>query len=141
MDEQQHWHSSALAASGNIELVARRIWHGQLVSLFPLVEELRGVLIAELRRTVNVPGSPLDAAIDGELEDFEIGALLSLVKKLRKDYGYRVVEEWLSDVTWALWRIRNELAHLRIVSVDLIRDRNIRRLARVGDKLPDLTRK
>lgn len=141
IDEQQHWHSAALAASSNLELVTRRIWQGQLVSLFPLVEELRLPLIAELRRTVKAPGSPLDTdtATDNELKDFEIGALFDLVGKLKRDYGYRVIEEWLCDVTWALWRIRNDLAHLEIVSIDLIRDRNIRKLARVRDKLPDLT--
>ena len=137
IDEKEYWHSAALAASSNMELVKTRIWQGQLVSLFPLVEELKVALISELRRTVKAPGLRLNMPPGEELE---IGALNNLVAELKRDYGYRAVEEWLGDATFALWRIRNVLAHLEIVSIDLIRDRNIRKLARIRDELPDLSK-
>ncbi|WP_156040366.1 hypothetical protein [Chondromyces apiculatus] len=92
--------------------IERRLWRGQVGTLFPFVEEQRVELIARFRSFLRVPHeTPFGTITD--IRDFELGHLLYQVRKRNIDEPTRRLLGTLTD-------IRHRLAHLESVPYELL---------------------
>jgi len=104
-------HSAWLALAGRNDVIAQRIWNGQVTALFPLLERHRRDLLNSHRGFLHVPWSTLYGKTINEIEDLEFSHVadqLRLQNLARLQPVYDFVY-WLRD-------IRNDLAHLNCVS-------------------------
>ncbi len=97
-------HSVLVARSGNINELNRRVWRGQVQTLFPLIEEQRCLLIEQLRKRAPAILRLFNEA-DGPIEIGPLHAAMCGFQKCPAD---------LKKLAWHLKEMRNELAHLRV---------------------------
>lgn len=105
-------HSAALVLNGRRDELERRIWRAQVAILFPLIEEQRARLLRSLDRHLQVPFHTPYGRIDSK-HDLEITHIRAQL--MRSDAP--IDEKRLAD---NLVRIRNALAHLKIVDESLL---------------------
>jgi hypothetical protein len=92
-----------------------RIWQAQVGVLLPYVEEQRQRIIEELRNYLEVPFKTEFGQLITERQDLEIGHIYSQIQSnYRIDILTREKVEYLRD-------IRNQLAHLEYIKVDLLK--------------------
>lgn len=109
-------HSAFLALCGQEAEINKRIWEGQLATLYPFLEESRQVLIQSLRPKLTVPFRPYPDK-DYEIRDvfeLEIGHLYHQLRD-RND-----VKNELKEAIYKMRGIRNSLAHLKTVQGHLL---------------------
>ena len=94
-------HSAHLAANGAEREIRRRLWRAEVSVLFPLIEEHRVALLPQL---------PWLSRECDDAAGLEIGEIRHLLSSRRWPVGDRVFNQ-----VQGLWRMRNELAHLRPV--------------------------
>jgi hypothetical protein len=94
----------ALLRAGDIDRLRRRVWHAQLVSIFPRLEEERLTFVADYRRHLSIDAH-LKALGVKDVDEIELGALRYQLRSVLN----RPSLEWIS----MLGRIRNSLAHRR----------------------------
>ncbi len=114
-DEGVHVHPAVLIGLDHRDLLARRLWHGQVEVLLPLVETVRLGLVTHLnarlgRRWMSKLAST-SSQEEREALESEIGALAYHLNRARKLPGVRP----LVDVAERWRRIRNQLAHRDVV--------------------------
>ena len=110
-------HTAWLAQAGRLRELQRRHWKGQAQALLPFVEEERALIIERTRRHLVVPYTPSDGNTIHDCEQLEIGHLYSQIgQRFSVDANIRRKIRVLRD-------IRNALAHLEPVPVELIFDR------------------
>ncbi|OGX88053.1 hypothetical protein BEN47_09915 [Hymenobacter lapidarius] len=110
-------HSALLALHGRSDLLASRIWEGQLTVLLPFIERKRQVLLDRYKDDLLrlLPHTkllgPHKTVEVQEIAELELGDLYFLRTKpeLRR-HGYH-----LSQELYLLWKCRVELAHQRVV--------------------------
>lgn len=116
-------HSASAALEGDQErLIEKRIWSAQVGTLFPFVEEQRQELLSRLRRHLTVPYETLDGGVISDPQNLEIGHIFAQLSELRRK-GWRETSLHLESVIKranTLRQIRNDLAHLKCVSAELI---------------------
>lgn len=109
-------HSADLRRAGDADEVRRRIWRGQVATLFPFVEEQRQRLVRRYAGRLR----PVTAE-NGERvkpQDLEIG---QICWQLVSNGGARIMLEE-QQVIRRLRDVRNDLAHLRTVSAEQLAD-------------------
>lgn len=118
-DRLENWngrsrlHSSAVALDGNPGELSRRIWRAQVQVLFPVLEELRVGIVEELRGRIPLPFFSGDREIK-DLQELELAQLRDQGRKIR-------VSPKLQDVLDNAAAVRNQIAHLAVVSEGLLR--------------------
>ena len=103
-------HSAWLALAGRKEVLAQRVWNGQVAALFPLLERHRRDLLNCHRRLLRVPWITKNVTINA-IEDLELNHIADQLRPQSRG-GLRDVYDfvsWLRDV-------RNDLAHLTNVT-------------------------
>ena len=98
VDGTRMLHSAAVAAKGNRAEVIRRVWRGQVGSLYPFIEEHRVKIIPQLRGYIRFPVETTYGTVDN-MEDLELGQLLYFLR------GKRIPPR--------LWRLLNLLTEMR----------------------------
>jgi hypothetical protein len=106
-------HSAAEVAAGKTTTIARRIWHGQVAVLYPLLEDLRLRFVDQFRQLLTIPYRTEYDTIR-EPEGLE---LAHLHQQLRPQLPARRLVP-LERCKFA----RNELAHLRPLPADILLD-------------------
>jgi hypothetical protein len=109
VDGARTLHSAAAVVMGDRAVVRRRVWRGQLVSLYPFIEEQRVKLIPHVRGYIRFPVETTYGIVDNP-EDLELGQLIHFLRGKR-----------LPPRTWKLLSIltemRHALAHLEPVPI------------------------
>ena len=103
-------HSAWLALAGRKDVLAQRVWNGQVAALFPLLERHRRDLLNCHHRLLRFPWITKNATIT-TVEDLELNHIADQLRPQSRG-GLRDVYDfvsWLRDV-------RNDLAHLSCVS-------------------------
>lgn len=107
VEGREYVHSALLAATGETELLTRRIWEAQLATLFPVLEELRMALLDYFDPILTVPFITPHGQIDEKI-DLEIGHIYYQIRQFPEsevDPNIRQHVRMLRD-------LRNDLAHL-----------------------------
>lgn len=106
-------HSAVLAKRKSLSELQKRIWHGQLVVVFPYLEEQRIQLLPRIKPSLrritlsDREGNPT------ELEDLELGSLAHFARRSSAPRSLQTTISLLRD-------IRHELAHLRPLDEKLL---------------------
>jgi hypothetical protein len=100
-----------------------RIWRAQLRVLYPYVEEQRQVLLEYLKPYLYVPYTTRFGEIIKDIKDLEIGHIESIMNSNRP-----IVERIRT-----LRKIRNDLAHMDIVSYSLLNSDAVRKPLRLTE--------
>ena len=108
------WHSAAIPSGAAARELRYRIWKGQVVTLLPFVEEARRQLLCQYADILEVPYVTQTGHEVTDALDLEIG---HIARQLQDDP--RVEAEMRTFVS-RLWKVRNRLAHLEPVGLDLI---------------------
>jgi hypothetical protein len=98
VDGAQMLHSAAAATKGDRAAVTRRVWRGQVASLYPFIEEQRVRIIPHVRGYIRLPVDTTYGRVDNA-EDLELGQLLYFLR------GKRIPPR--------LWRLLNLLTEMR----------------------------
>lgn len=107
------WHAAILATRGDHSELRRRVWRGQVSSIFPLLEHLRVIAITRLANVLRPPFEvPGDQINDPLL--LEIGHLEFILRNGAESRADPTVREAVTR----LRRMRNALAHMDLVDVD-----------------------
>ena len=104
-------HSAWLALAGRKEVLAQRVWNGQVAALFPLLERHRRDLLNSHRGFLHVPWSTLYGRTIVEIEDLEFSHIADQLRLQNLEHLRPVY-----DFVYWLRAIRNDLAHLNCVS-------------------------
>jgi len=115
IDGRGKFHSAALVHNASREEeIKRRIWSAEISVLFPMIEEKRQDILAELKDQLRGPFQIQSATIN-DPNDLEIGHLwhLFLTKKVKPRTEMRLLVE-------RLWEMRNSLAHLEPIRPELL---------------------
>jgi len=110
------FHSAWLAAKGDRNALAARIWEGQVEALFPLLESWRQLLIQRYKGLLSLPW-PTDRGEIRDARDLEFG---HLVRQLGR-HKTGALREAVDVIGW-LRDIRNHLAHFEPIPVRLLSD-------------------
>jgi len=100
-------HSAAAATKGNRAEVTRRVWRGQVASLYPFIEEQRVKIIPQVRGYIRFPVETTYGIVDNA-EDLELGQLLYFLRGKR-------IQPRLWRLLNLLTEMRHSLAHLEPV--------------------------
>jgi hypothetical protein len=112
-DDRPFPHSAAEIVAGRRQAIDRRVWRGQVAILYPLLEDLRLQFVNQFRHLLSVPYCTDHDTIH-QVEGLE---LVHLLRQLRPRLSARRLAplQRCKDA-------RNELAHLRPLSIDLLLD-------------------
>ena len=116
-DGAERPHSATLILANNADAtreLRRRAWKGQVQTLWPFVEEKRQELLQRFSKVLKVPFETRFGGCIEHIADLEVGHIVYQLSQLN------VGPEELQFIE-TLAQIRNELAHLRLVSMDLVR--------------------
>ncbi|TCP57869.1 hypothetical protein EV586_102316 [Tumebacillus sp. BK434] len=104
-------HSAYLVILGKETGLDRRVWEGQLATLFPYMEERRQALIRKFRDELAIPFRPHQDKdfVILDLFDLEIGHIYYQLRSQGQ------IREDIRDAVRNMREIRNMLAHLRTV--------------------------
>jgi len=105
-DSRERTHSAWLAVAGHEDVLAQRVWNGQLATLFPLLERHRRGLLKHYRGLLRLPWQMQSGRIEF-LEDLELNHIADQLR-VQNSRGLRDIYDfvcWLRD-------LRNDLAHL-----------------------------
>lgn len=103
---QPRTHSAWLAISGRGDMLAQRLWAGQISSLFPLLERHRRAILSRYRALLRVPWHGRFGVIS-QFEDLELNHLADQLCA----QGSGGLRNLCQFVSW-LRDLRNDLAHL-----------------------------
>lgn len=107
VDGARMLHSAAAAAQGKRTEVTRRVWKGQVASLYPFIEEQRAKLIPLVQGYIRLPVETTYGMVDNA-DDLELGQLLYFLR------GKKVPPR-LWRLLMLLTEMRHALAHLEPV--------------------------
>ena len=116
-DERMH---SVMAALKQPKEIERRIWSAQIGVLMPYVEQGRQYVIDRIRSYLKVPYMTSYGTVVDNLHDLEIGQIENQIHE-RGVY----IDSEIYQLVKRLRKIRNLLAHLEIVDLDLLADSNV----------------
>jgi hypothetical protein len=109
VDGARMLHSAAAAAGGNRAEVTRRVWRGQVASLYPFIEEQRVRIIPHVRGYIRLPVETTYGWVDNA-EDLELGQLLYFLRGKK-------IQPRIWRLLSLLTEMRHSLAHLSPVPV------------------------
>lgn len=119
-------HSALLAGDDPTEELSRRLWAAQVSVLFPYVEERRRQIIDQFRSVLKIPFESLYGRIS-DVRDLEIGHL-----HFQFASGGVVVDRETRETVRLLKIIRDRLAHLEPLTLELLRSDEVNRTDRSG---------
>ncbi len=112
--------SAFLAVKGNIQALSKRVWSAQVSQILPVIEEMRLMIIEkkEVRKLLKVPFTTSFGEEINDHTEFEIGHIAYLLQGAYLPGGYGR----LKSIVYNMRHARNELAHLKILNYDIIKN-------------------
>ena len=112
VDGRPFVHSAALSLGKNTKEIDRRVWNGQVSTIFPLLERERVALLNEVGRHLHVPTETPFGTIH-DVRDFELGQIWA---RIRNSPVRRSTVRYVESLT----EMRHALAHLEPISADTL---------------------
>ncbi|MDV6032459.1 MAG: hypothetical protein F9B45_20710 [Phycisphaera sp. RhM] len=106
-------HSSVVALTNDESEIRKRIWHGQLTTVFPYLEERRLDMLPRLKPFLRNFDLRDPQGYPVELEDLEWGSIAHFIQK-------SAAPTQIADEVRLLRDLRHELAHLRPIKMSLM---------------------
>lgn len=113
-DGETFVHSVFLYQAQNINEIYRRLWRAHVRTLFPMLEEERVRLLAELKSFLKVPFCTEYGITIDNLNALEIGHIRY---QIRNNYN---IDKHTKQLLDSLKEIRDEIAHIKPVTGDLL---------------------
>lgn len=120
VDGERKMHSAFLPNGDSANLIGQRIWSGEVSVLLPYVEDRRQQTLKDLKGILRVPFTTRFGEIISDLADLEIGHIETQLNM----NGSSVNPEKKNHIR-RLREIRNSLAHLQPVSLNLLLEEGV----------------
>ena len=114
---RERLHSAILASRGSRDEIQRRIWNAEVSVMFPFVEEQRQDMLDRLRGFLQVPFKTRFGDVIDDVRDLEIGHIEAQLRNAGAN-----ADSELLRLAQRLREVRNRLAHLETLPLDLLTD-------------------
>lgn len=113
--DKEEAHSSLLALRGESLLITRRLWHGQISVLFPLIESQRQELLDSYKHLFDLPHRTPNGNLVNDCYDLDWGNICFQIRQKRAQIDDRLYQRIMS-----LREARNALAHMDLVPLGIL---------------------